>query len=70
VAATIRVNPGGRSTTADADGRFELDVDPGTFELEISAPGYTSQTRTVRVTHAPVILKIDLRPAPDQGPAR
>ncbi|RME21063.1 MAG: TonB-dependent receptor [Deltaproteobacteria bacterium] len=42
--------PPGRSTTTDADGRFELrDLAPGTWRLVATAPGYRTEEWTVEV---------------------
>ena len=35
----------------DADGNFELDVAPGEYTVEISAPGYRPQQRPALVEH-------------------
>jgi hypothetical protein len=60
--ATIKVNPPGSTHEAGADGRFTIDVEPGTYTVEISAPGYTSQTHTVTVREkAVVVVNADLR---------
>ena len=68
-----------RGSTVDADvnvdgdasdlranqGRFEVDVTPGVHEVRISARGYTTQVRRVRVEENGVtLLNIDLRKAP------
>ena len=46
-------------------GRFELDVTPGVHEVRISARGYTTQVRRVRVEENGVtLLNIDLKKAP------
>jgi hypothetical protein len=46
-------------------GRFELDVAPGVHEVRISARGYTTQVRRVRVEDNGVtLLNIDLKKAP------
>lgn len=63
--ATIRVlNRRGRlvaNVKADAEGRFELPLKPGTFKVRISAPGYTSQRRTIQIDDNGVtVLNVDL----------
>ena len=46
----------------DADGLFEVDVQPGSYEVTIEAPGYTTQQRTVTVEEQGVtVLNADLR---------
>ena len=51
--------------TCAQSGRFELDVTPGVHEVRISARGYMTQVRRVRVEENGVtVLNIDLRKAP------
>lgn len=46
------------------DGRFEVDVAPGTYEVRVSAAGYESQRRRIQVEHNGVtLLNVDLRGA-------
>lgn len=46
------------------DGRFELDVVPGNYEVRVSAPGYESQRRRIQVERNGVtLLNVDLRGA-------
>ena len=46
------------------DGRFELDVVPGSYEVRVSAPGYESQRRRIQVEQNGVtLLNVDLRGA-------
>src|SRR5690606_27025398 len=40
--ATVIAQPGGRSTTTDEDGFYNLVLLPGTYDVEISAPRYVS----------------------------
>jgi subtilisin family serine protease len=47
--ATITAEPGGRSATTGADGRYELRLVPGRYKLTISAPGYTAETAPLRI---------------------
>jgi hypothetical protein len=70
VAAQIRVSPLARpegvpiEVTAGANGRFQIDVPPGRYEVRVSARGYESQTREVEVANdGVVILNLDLRRA-------
>ena len=64
--ATVRVFDGqGRSlahTRADDQGRFELSVAPGQYQVRIQAPGYRSHRRRVRISENSVtILNVDLQ---------
>ena len=49
--AQVRVEPGSSLVKPDADGNFELDVAPGEYAVEISAPGYLPQQRPALVEH-------------------
>jgi hypothetical protein len=65
IAASIRVEPDGVDTKTDGDGVFELDVPPGSHQVLISAPGFVSQKRTVRINLDGVtLLNVDLRKGP------
>ena len=63
LAATITVT--GKSTasaTADAEGNYSLELPDGAFQVEIAAPGYRTQKRSVSVKLDGVtVLNIDLR---------
>ena len=65
LAATISVT--GKTTskaTADADGRYTVDLPEGAYEVEIEAPGFVTQRRTVSVKLDGVtVLNVDLRGA-------
>ena len=62
VAATITVSPGNHGITANEDGSFELDLEPGDYEVVIQAEGFTQQTRPVHIEERGVtIVNIDLR---------
>jgi hypothetical protein len=67
--AEIKIDPSDPSlptlrTLHTEDGRFEVDVAPGTYELTISAPGYEKQRRRVEVEQNGVtLLNADLRSA-------
>ena len=61
VSAHIHVDPLGMDAQTDADGSFQLDVPPGSYEITIDAPGYESQHRKVQVeAQGVVILNADL----------
>jgi hypothetical protein len=50
--------------TADADGRFTLELPPGRYQVQVSARGYAAQERTVEVApDAVMILNLDLHRA-------
>jgi hypothetical protein len=50
--------------TAGVDGRFRIELPPGRYEVEVGAPGFVSQTRTVEIeADGVVILNLDLRAA-------
>jgi hypothetical protein len=60
--ATIRIEPPGTDYKSSSDGRFAIDVQPGTFTVTIEAAGYEPQTRTVLVPEKGVIVfNADLR---------
>lgn len=64
VAATLTIEPLGKTITAGEDGAFEIDVAPGKYEVVIRAPGYREQRRAVTIEEAGVlILNVDLRRA-------
>jgi hypothetical protein len=56
IAAKIRVQPGDRELTADSNGTFTVDLDPGAYQVTISADGYRDQRRTVRVERGGVMI--------------
>jgi hypothetical protein len=49
LSAKILVEPGGLSTKTDAEGRFELDLAPGSYQVSIVADGYQQQERRIEV---------------------
>ena len=60
--ATAKVYPGGAKTKADAQGRFRLDVKPGSYKVRLRAYGYRSQNRSVVVRkNGVVVLNVELR---------
>ncbi|MBX3234389.1 MAG: carboxypeptidase regulatory-like domain-containing protein [Labilithrix sp.] len=63
LAATIRVEPIGVETKTDADGVFQVDVPPGSYEVVVQAEGFAGQRRRMQVEENGVtILNADLRP--------
>ena len=50
IGATILVKETGAGTTSDFDGSYSLSLDPGTYNLEASFIGYTSQEAQVTIT--------------------
>lgn len=66
IAASVKVEPGDKSTMCDVDGSFELDLPPGVYKVIIEAEGYRSQRRTLRVREEGVtVLNADLQKATD-----
>jgi hypothetical protein len=63
--ATITVEPGGTSATSDAQGRFTLDLPPGSYRATATAPGMAVQTLEVVIEPDPngaaVIKNFELR---------
>ena len=49
VIAGATVSAGGASATTDAQGRFSLQLSPGSYQVNASAPNWRSGTRTVQV---------------------
>jgi hypothetical protein len=65
VPAVIEVTELGATTAADADGRFSLELPPGTHALKVRARGYRSQSRTVKVAEGSrALLNFTLVPSP------
>jgi hypothetical protein len=63
--ATIRVPKAKLEVASNADGEFVLDVPPGSYLVEIEAPGYVPQKRVVRIENRGVtVLNADLRRKP------
>jgi len=62
--ASISVVPSGAGTKTDAQGSFELDLEAGQYQVQISANGFVEQKRTVSVEpNGVTILNVDLRAA-------
>lgn len=59
--ATIRVQPHGMKASTDAEGYFELNVQPGQYTVHLRANGYVSQTRRVAVdANGVTVLNVEL----------
>lgn len=62
VAATVKVQPGDIDVQVGADGTFESNVAPGSYEVVIQAKGYAEQHRRVVVEKDGVtMLNVELR---------
>ncbi len=62
VRAVVRVSPGGVRARAGEDGRFELELEPGSYTVSVEAPGFRSQSRRVVLSDGQVtIYNVDLR---------
>jgi hypothetical protein len=60
--AAVRVLPEGTSVSADKDGRFVLELAPGSYQVEIACSGYSTQRRKVTVQKNGVtLLNVELR---------
>jgi hypothetical protein len=60
--AQVRLLPEGTSVTADSDGRFVLELAPGSYQVEIECSGYRTQRRNVTVQKNGVtLLNVELR---------
>jgi len=63
IAARIMIRPINRELTADAEGSFAVEVPPGEYDVEVSAPGHREQRRHVTVAErGVVVLNVQLRP--------
>lgn len=56
VKARISIQPGNLEMSSDADGTFELDVAPGTYEVTINAAGFLVQKKKVVVEKDGVVV--------------
>ncbi len=62
IAASIRIEPIGKTTQSAEDGTFEVDVPPGSYEVIIEAEGFRPQRRRLRVSEDGVtVLNADLQ---------
>jgi hypothetical protein len=55
--ATIAITPGGKSVQSDADGKFQIDLAPGSYKVSVTAPGLAKQELDVEI--APNGVKIN-----------
>ena len=53
-----RLKVGVRELVSDADGHFEFDISPGRWELEISAPNYTSRKLAFDASSQPLVIQL------------
>ena len=56
LAAKVRIEPGGATTTTDHEGFFQIDVPPGDYEIVLEAPGFTTQKRKAHVEKQGVVI--------------
>lgn len=56
IMATVRIDPGGADVPLGPDGRFRTDVQPGSYDVIIRAPGYADQKRHITVERDGVVL--------------
>jgi hypothetical protein len=62
VAATVVIEPIGATAAVRPDGGFEIEVKPGSYDVVITAKGYSPQRRKVTVEPQGVtLLNVDLR---------
>jgi hypothetical protein len=63
--ARVSVLPAGASVSADKDGRFVLELEPGVYQVEIACDGYLTQRRKVTVQDNGVtVLNVELHEVP------
>ncbi len=51
----------GKGTVTDIDGRFKLELEPGTYTLEFSYVGFEKETRVVTLRDKQVFLDVELK---------
>jgi uncharacterized membrane protein len=62
ISACIRVLPGELTASCNEQGEFVVDLEPGTYEVLITADGYQTQKRRLRVRKEGVtVLNADLQ---------
>ena len=50
IGGTVAVSPTGGGTTTDVDGKYSVDLSPGTYKLTVSYTGYDAQTKEFTLT--------------------
>ena len=61
--ATVQVLNTTRGTVTDADGRFQLSLPPGSYELQLTAVGYAGKITQATVTDDDLELTVRLKPS-------
>jgi len=51
----------GKGTVTDIDGRFKLELEPGTYTLEFSYVGFEKEIRVITLRDKPVFLDVELK---------
>ncbi|MBA3462616.1 MAG: carboxypeptidase regulatory-like domain-containing protein [Deltaproteobacteria bacterium] len=57
VGATVKIEPGGQTATSDAEGKFEVDLQPGSYKIKVSSPGLKDQELDVTIDPNGVAIK-------------
>ncbi len=55
--ATIKIEPGAKTATSDAEGKFETDLAPGAYKIKVSSPGLADQELDVTIDPNGVAIK-------------
>ena len=55
--ATVKIEPGGATATSDAEGKFEVDLAPGSYKIKVSSPGLADQELDVTIDPNGVAIK-------------
>lgn len=59
--ATVKIEPGGKTATTDAEGKFQIDLPPGAYKITVTSPGLHEQQLDVTIDPNGVAIKnIDL----------
>jgi len=56
LSATIRVEPLGKEVQTDEQGYFQIDVQPGTYQVTVTSEGYKEQRTTLNVREKSVVV--------------
>jgi hypothetical protein len=56
LSATIRVEPLGKEVQTDEAGYFQIDVQPGTYQVTVTSEGYKEQRTTLNVREKSVVV--------------